>query len=92
MNKIRVLSAAAALVVACASSPLFAAEKPTLEERCRAIAQQHGMQPQEIDAWVEKCMDHTKAMMERHKNDEQQPGGRGGQSAPEQKQKENGGK
>ena len=76
---------AAVVVLTCGSLAASAAEKPTLEERCRAIAEQHGMQPQEIAPWVERCMDHTKAMMHRHKDDEQNSGGPGQQSNDEQK-------
>lgn len=63
-----------ALILSCGAWPLFAADPPTLEERCHSIAQQHGLPAEEIDSWVERCLDHTKAMMSRHRqNEEQQP-------------------
>src|SRR3569832_2915415 len=64
---------AAALILSCISWSVAAADKPTLEERCRAIAKQHGMPAEEVDAWVEKCLDRTKAMMARHPQGEQKP-------------------
>lgn len=60
-----------AMLLSCGAWPLFAADPPSLEERCRSIAQQHGLPAEEIDAWVEKCLDHTKAMMSRPRPNEQ---------------------
>jgi len=68
MNK--TIAGAAALVLLSLSSTVFAADPPTMEERCKAIAEQHGMAAAEIDAWVQKCMDHTRSMMQQHKQGE----------------------
>jgi len=65
MNK--TIAGAAALVLLSLSSTVFAADPPTMEERCKAIAEQHGMAAAEIDAWVQKCMDHTRSMTQQHK-------------------------
>ena len=63
-----------AMLLSCVVWPVFAADPPILEERCRSIAQQHGLAAEEINAWVEKCLDHTKAMMSRQRhNDQNQP-------------------
>jgi hypothetical protein len=31
--------------------------KATMEEQCKAMAQQHGMQGDKLDAWVDKCLE-----------------------------------
>lgn len=68
MNK--TIAGATALLLLSLSSTLFAADPPTMEERCKAIAEQHGMPAAEIDAWVQKCMDHTRSMTQQHKQGE----------------------
>lgn len=51
---------AAALAVFCLSGSAFAAEEPSLEDRCRAIAQQHQVAADQIEAWVTRCVNHAK--------------------------------
>lgn len=86
MNKLAL--GAAALFLSCVSWSVMADDKKlTLEERCRSIAQQHGLPADQIDAWVEKCLDHTKAMMSRHRQEAQSPHeDKSGRSNKEQKQ------
>src|SRR3569833_2576817 len=81
---------AAALILSCISWSVAAADKPTLEERCRAIAKQHGMPAEEVDAWVEKCLDHTKAMMARHPQGEQKQPHEDKSGQPGEEQQHNG--
>lgn len=61
---------AAALTCSCMTWWVAAAE-PSMEERCKAIAVQHGLPPAEIDAWVKKCLEHTRTI--RPKDEAQQP-------------------
>src|SRR3569832_549979 len=83
---------AAALILSCISWSVAAADKPTLEERCRAIAKQHGMPAEEVDAWVEKCLDHTKAMMARHPQGEQKQPHEDKSGQPGEEQQHTGGR
>ena len=36
--------------------------KAPMEEQCKAMAQQHGMQGDKLDAWVKKCMEMANKM------------------------------
>jgi hypothetical protein len=36
--------------------------KPTIEEQCKAMAEQHGMKGDKVDAWVQKCLEMAEKM------------------------------
>lgn len=36
--------------------------KPSIEDQCRAMAVQHGMKGDKVDAWVKKCLEMAEQM------------------------------
>ena len=60
MKKIAV--SAVALSLSLLSWSALAEEGPSLKEQCEAMGTQHGMSGEKMDAWMERCMDHTKNM------------------------------
>lgn len=39
-----------------------AADQKKMEEKCRAMGQQHGMKEDKMDAWMKKCMEISEQM------------------------------
>ena len=37
-------------------------DKPSIEDQCRAMAEQHGMKGDKVDAWVKKCLEMAEQM------------------------------
>ena len=64
------LGAALALSLATLSWSVIAEEQPpaqdkaTMEDKCRAMGEQHGMKGEKMDAWMKKCMDIVAKMKE----------------------------
>jgi hypothetical protein len=44
-------------------------DKATMEDKCKAMGEQHGMKDEKMDAWMKKCMDIVTKMRE-NKNTE----------------------
>ena len=62
------LGAALALSLATLSWSVIAEEQPpaqdkaTMEDKCRAMGEQHGMKGEKMDAWMKRCMDIVEKM------------------------------
>ncbi len=49
-------------------SPLaLADDKPTIESECKAIAESHGVTGEKLDDWMKRCVERTKEMQHRMK-------------------------
>ena len=43
--------------------------KPSIEDQCKAMAKQHGMKGDQVDAWVQKCLEMAEQMHNREMGD-----------------------
>ena len=66
MKTITLGAACAFIVLSCSAVAADAAgdhAKPTMEEQCRAMGEQHGMKEDKMDAWMKKCMEISRQQM-----------------------------
>jgi hypothetical protein len=62
-------------------------DKATMEDKCRAMGEQHGMKDEKMDAWMKKCIDIVTKMRENKKTDDGS-----GEQAPQEGDSNMGGK
>ncbi len=61
----KIVLGAVALSLSIISWSALAEEQPLLEDQCKAMGVQHGMEGEKLDEWMVRCMKMTKTIHEK---------------------------
>ncbi len=61
----KIVLGAVALSLSIISWSALAEEQPLLEDQCKAMGVQHGMEGEKLDEWMVRCMEMTQTIHEK---------------------------